>query len=166
MITFRKAGKEDIILIRELSLKVWPQTYAAILTTDQMDYMLEMMYSPSSLNEQIMQKQHTFIIAYHNEAAVGFASYSLTNASASSHYRLHKIYVLPVMQGSGLGKKMIEYIISNITPLGATSLELNVNRHNKAKSFYEKLGFSIIKEEDINIGNGYFMNDFVMKKIL
>jgi len=166
MISFKKAGIEDIALIRELSLKIWPQTYSAILTPVQMDYMLEMMYSPSSLNEQMVQKQHIFIIAYHNEEAAGFASYSHTDASAGSHYRLHKIYVLPSMQGTGLGKKMIEHIISIIIPLGAVSLELNVNRHNKAKGFYEKQGFSIVREEDIDIGNGYFMNDYIMKKIL
>ena len=32
------------------------------------------------------------------------------------------------------------------------------------KEFYEKLGFTVIKEEDIDIGNGYLMNDYVMEK--
>ena len=32
--------------------------------------------------------------------------------------------------------------------------------------FYEKLGFSVVGEEDIDIGQGYFMNDFVMEKKL
>ncbi|MGZ8545109.1 MAG: GNAT family N-acetyltransferase, partial [Flavisolibacter sp.] len=47
---------------------------------------------------------------------------------------------------------------------GATVLRLNVNRNNSARSFYEKLGFEMIGEEDIDIGNGYFMNDYVMEK--
>ena len=45
-------------------------------------------------------------------------------------------------------------------------LELNVNRHNDAFHFYTKLGFSISKEEDNDIGEGYFMNDYVMEKVL
>ena len=48
----------------------------------------------------------------------------------------------------------------------ARSLLLNVNRHNKAISFYKKYGFDIIAEEDIDIGNGYYMNDYVMEKKL
>jgi ribosomal protein S18 acetylase RimI-like enzyme len=40
---------------------------------------------------------------------------------------------------------------------------VNVNRHNKALHFYEKYGFKIIREEDIDIGEGYFMNDYVME---
>jgi ribosomal protein S18 acetylase RimI-like enzyme len=38
-----------------------------------------------------------------------------------------------------------------------------VNRHNRALHFYEKQGFKIIREEDIDIGSGYFMNDYVME---
>jgi ribosomal protein S18 acetylase RimI-like enzyme len=55
-------------------------------------------------------------------------------------------------------------LITAIKQKGATSLLLNVNRNNPTKGFYEKLGFTVIKEEDIDIGNGYFMNDYVMEK--
>ncbi len=45
-------------------------------------------------------------------------------------------------------------------------VELNVNRQNKAVDFYKNIGFKIIKEVDIPIGEGYFMNDYVMQKEL
>ena len=61
---------------------------------------------------------------------------------------------------------MIEHIISDIIKQGATALQLQVNRNNNAKSFYEKLGFAVIEEADFDIGNGYIMNDFVMEKKL
>jgi ribosomal protein S18 acetylase RimI-like enzyme len=48
----------------------------------------------------------------------------------------------------------------------AKALQLQVNRFNKAKEFYEKLGFTVIKTADFDIGNGYFMNDYVMEKKL
>jgi ribosomal protein S18 acetylase RimI-like enzyme len=166
MISFKKAGIADIDTIRALAFKIWPPTYTAILSPPQMEYMLNMMYSKTSLQKQIEQQQHTFILIYHNKKPAGFASYSLNKNFIKSSYTLHKIYVLPQQQGVGLGKKIIEYIINDIILLGAKTIELNVNRNNKAKGFYEKLGFRIIKEEDIDIGNGYFMNDFVMEKIL
>ena len=43
-------------------------------------------------------------------------------------------------------------------------VQLNVNRHNNALNFYLKHGFSIIHEEDNDIGEGYFMNDYVMQR--
>ena len=49
---------------------------------------------------------------------------------------------------------------------GGTTLQLNVNRQNNAKEFYEKMGFAVIGEEDIDIGSGYYMNDYIMEKKL
>ncbi|MCC6287326.1 MAG: GNAT family N-acetyltransferase [Chitinophagaceae bacterium] len=166
MISFRKCTTADIDIIRELTFKIWPATYSAILTPEQIEYMLEMMYSETALKEQLQQKRHTFIILYHNDAPAGFASYSVKEPGKTNSYKLHKIYVLPGKQGLGLGKKIVDLIIGDIMPQGAKALELNVNRNNKARGFYESLGFRVIKEEDIDIGNGYFMNDFVMEKVL
>ena len=53
MFDIRKAGVDDISLIRELTFRVWPQTYASILTQEQIDYMLEMIYSENSLQKKI-----------------------------------------------------------------------------------------------------------------
>ena len=58
---------------------------------------------------------------------------------------------------------MLQYIMNEISLKGLTYLELNVNRQNTAIGFYKKLGFKIIAEEDIPIGNGFFMNDYVMQ---
>jgi ribosomal protein S18 acetylase RimI-like enzyme len=66
-------------------------------------------------------------------------------------------------QGRGIGKYKLAHITNDIKNKGGKSLQLNVNRYNHpAILFYEKQGFSVLKEEDINIGNGYFMNDFVL----
>jgi GNAT superfamily N-acetyltransferase len=162
MIHFRKAVPADIPLIRKLALAVWPQTYSDILSREQVAYMLEMMYSASSLQHQINTQQHRFIIACDDDEPVGFASWSSTPDKQVC--RLHKIYVLQNQQGKGTGKKLIEHIIESIRSAGAIILELNVNRHNKAGAFYSGLGFTVVREEDTDIGNGYFMNDYVMQK--
>ncbi|MBK7680365.1 MAG: GNAT family N-acetyltransferase [Chitinophagaceae bacterium] len=162
MFEIRKATSNEIPIIRELTFKVWPQTYASILSKEQIDYMLEMMYSESSLQKQ-MSDGCRFIIVDDNKAPVGFASYQEIEPS---NFKLHKIYVLTSQQGKGTGRFLIDYIISQIRPMGATSLQLQVNRDNAAKSFYEKLGFVILKEADFDIGNGYFMRDYVMEKKL
>jgi hypothetical protein len=54
-------------------------------------------------------------------------------------------------------------VINKTLEAGKHTLDLNVNRYNKAKSFYEKMGFAVAYEEDIPIGK-YWMNDFVMRK--
>lgn len=158
-LTLRKASDEDIMLIRELSLQVWPHTYESILSKQQIDYMLNQMYSEAALHKQLEDNHHFFII-YNAGIPIGFASYSEV---APAIFKLHKIYILQPHQGRGTGRFVIEHIIKDIVPQGATALQLNVNRNNGAISFYEKLGFVPIREEDIDIGDGYFMNDFVME---
>jgi diamine N-acetyltransferase len=160
------AGIEHINLVKDIAGQTWPAAYHDILSPEQMQYMLNLFYSEASLQEQMLQKQHKFIIIFDNDAAAGFAAYSPKSNKEPTVYRLHKIYIHPGQQGRGTGKILLDYIISDIKNNNATALELNVNRHNKALLFYQKLGFEIIKEEDIDIGNGYFMNDYVMLKQL
>ena len=145
-----------------MAWKVWPQTYSHILSASQIEYMMELIYSQRSLEQQ-MENQHRFILLTDEGSSVGFASYSKI---VSSVFKLQKIYVLPLVQGRGGGKLLIDHIIQTVQSEGARALRLNVNRHNKALFFYEKLGFEVIAEEDIDIGNGFFMNDFVMEKKL
>lgn len=160
MFSIRIASPEDIPLIRELTLKVWPQTYTAIISPQQIDYMLDMMYSEASLQKQ-MEEGIKFILVYDETVPVGFAAYQEIQPAI---YKLHKIYILTSQQGKGTGKFVIEHIIHDIKQKDADALQLQVNRHNKARSFYEKLGFAVIEEADFDIGNGYFMNDYIMEK--
>jgi RsiW-degrading membrane proteinase PrsW (M82 family)/ribosomal protein S18 acetylase RimI-like enzyme len=156
----RKAERDDVELIRSLCIEVWPQTYASILTADQVAYMLEESYSPQALQKQLDEGQQ-FLIVYNAVHPVGFASYSEV---APGVFKLNKIYILPAHQRRGIGKKVIQYVIDEIQSKGAVALQLNVNRENGAKQFYERLGFVVTGSEDIAIGDGYFMNDYVMEK--
>jgi ribosomal protein S18 acetylase RimI-like enzyme len=162
MLSIRNASVNDIGLIRELTFKVWPQTYASIISQQQIEYMLEMMYSEASLEEQMIEGCR-FIMVYEEKEPVGFAAFQEIKSTV---WKLHKIYILTTQQGKGTGKFAIDHIIREIQQQGATALQLQVNRHNKARSFYEKIGFTVIEEADFDIGNGYFMNDYVMEKIL
>jgi len=161
-LNLRRASESDIPLIRDLSLKVWPQTYASILSTDQIGHMMEMMYSEPALKQQLKQRNE-FVIVNDGADPVGFASFG---PDSPGIYKLHKIYLLPNMQGKGAGKFVIDQIVAAMKRKGAMALRLNVNRNNKAVDFYNKMGFEIIREEDIDIGNGFFMNDYVMEKKL
>jgi ribosomal protein S18 acetylase RimI-like enzyme len=162
VVAIEHASLKDIPLICLLAKQIWPKTYATIISKNQIDYMMKMMYSESTIKKQ-MEMLHQFIIAYNSGIPVGYAAYSEVE---SSIYKLHKIYVLHKQQGRGIGKFVIEQIMNDIREKGGTALRLNVNRHNTAKVFYEKLGFVVTGIEDADIGNGFFMNDYIMEKQL
>ena len=159
-----KAGLDDYDIINDLVIKVWPQTYKDILSQEQITYMLDMMYSKKAFTEQISLKNHHYIIIKEDKKYLGFASYEL-----NYHYettKIHKIYVLPETQGRGAGRLMVNKIAEIALKNSNNILSLNVNRYNKAVHFYEKTGFIKSGEEDINIGNGYLMEDYIMEKKL
>jgi len=158
----REATAADIYLIHTLAHAVWPITYEHILSSAQLQYMLALIYSEAALQNQFNEGHH-FLIVEEDGTAVAFADYSLLKNDV---YKLNKIYVLPHQQGKGTGKFLIDAVIDKVKQANGSSLLLNVNRHNKAKAFYEYLGFKVIGEEDIDIGKGFFMNDYVMQKTL
>jgi diamine N-acetyltransferase len=160
----RTAGKGDIITIEKLAREIWPATYGDILTPAQLNYMLDYFYAPAALENQMTSLNHHFIISLLNNEPVGFASWSLIDKQGI--YKLHKLYVHSKTQGKGIGKKLVDHILGSIMEENAIALRLNVNRHNKARFFYEKSGFAIIGEEDADLGNGVFQNDYIMEKKL
>jgi GNAT superfamily N-acetyltransferase len=161
-LVIRPASFSDIVFIRGIVDKTWPATYTTILGKQQVDYMIEQLYNPELLEAQ-MRDHHYYFLALRDYQPVGFASVSRVEDNI---FKLQKIYVLPSEQKTGTGKALMATVETVSKSMGATRLQLNVNRKNIARSFYEKKGFTIIKEEDIDIGQGYFMNDYVMEKVL
>jgi len=163
MITLYQATIEDIGIIRDIAEKTWFVTYREILSSEQMDYMFEMMYSIESIRNQISVLNHVFFIASKDARPLGFVS---VERQAENLFHLHKLYILPEGQGLGLGKilihKAFDFVKEN-SDGGNCALELNVNRKNKALPFYLKMGMHISDEGDFDIGRGYYMNDFILR---
>ena len=161
----KKASKEDIATIQHLAEVIWPEAYGKIISAAQLRYMLKLIYSKNALAAQI-EKGHQFILAIENNEAIGFASFSQKNDIEPNTFRLHKIYVLPNVPTKGIGSLLLSYVCNESIKQGATLLEFNVNKHNPALQFYLKKGFAVLKDEVIDIGEGYVMDDYVMVKEL
>ncbi len=124
--------------------------------------MLEEMYSEEALSEQ-MKEGIQFLLAERDGCPVAFAGYSLTERELL--IKIHKLYVLPSEQGKGTGKKLIEQISIVAKETNFNILELNVNRGNPARGFYQNLGFEIYQTVDIPYHH-FVLNDYVMRKTL
>jgi ribosomal protein S18 acetylase RimI-like enzyme len=161
----RLATENDLIEIKTVAYKTWPSTYGEIMSPAQLNYMLMMIYDESSLLHQLNILNHQFVLAKKNNELIGFGSFSRIDEE-KEFFKLHKLYILPLFQGNGIGDSILNYIIDKIRLDVPVSLLLNVNRDNPAIHFYKKKGFNIIGSEDIDIGNGFFMNDYVMEKII
>ena len=160
------AGEEDIQLVHDMAEIVFRHTYKDILSEQQMEYMMEWMYSLPNLHRQL-REGHVYHICYVEGHPCGYVSVQPEGIAEDGVpvYHLQKIYVLPSEQGKGLGKFLfktaVDYIRSQVPDL-PFRIELNVNRNNKAVDFYKHLGMSILRQGDFHIGNGFYMNDYIM----
>ena len=157
-------SSKEAHIIHDLAHRIWPDTFKDILSPQQLTYMLNWMYSIETLQEQ-MAKGHRFFVIKENQEPLGFIGVE-SNYPHKGQLKIHKLYVLPNLQGKGLGKQLIDFVISLARKHQIEKLTLNVNRFNKAVAFYKHIGFTIAFEENIEIGNGYLMEDFVMNYVL
>lgn len=167
MITLIEATEHDLPIIRDIAYQTWPTTFGEILSPGQISYMLEMMYSLDALKMQIHAQNHVFLLAQENDskAYLGYISYEF-DYKGHSKTKIHKIYLLPASQGKGVGRLLIDKVAELAEEHQSKSLSLNVNQYNKAIQFYERMGFAVVGNEIIDIGNGFLMEDLIMEKPL
>lgn len=160
MLTLRQADTTDCRLIHTLASEVFPHTYRHILAPEQIDYMMQWMYDPDAIRQQI-EEGHVFLIAYDGCTPAGYVSVQRQDAHT---FHLHKLYVLPCFQKAHVGRFLFEAALAHIRKMqaGPFKMELNVNRHNPALGFYEHMGMCKVSEGDFDIGHGYYMNDYIM----
>jgi len=154
------ATSADVPTISTLAHAIWWPTYRDLLPHGQISLMLELMYSESALLDQLKNGQQ-FVFAVRNGTAVGFVGFQAK--PAESIMRIEKLYVLPAEQGKGTGRQLINHVEMLASAVGIHCLELNVYRHNPAKTFYERQGFKVVSEVDIPY-HGYTLNDYIMQK--
>lgn len=164
---FRTATLTDRALIRSISERTWPSTYGHIISQEQIDFMLDWMYSDESLEKQMDSGCVFYIASIKKENEqwddVGFCSVGPEETKGSKSHKLNKLYVLPAAQGTGTGKALLVKAIEFAKAAGSSSIFLQVNKHNDAYSFYLKQGFIKETEFKFDIGNGFYMDDYVMR---
>jgi ribosomal protein S18 acetylase RimI-like enzyme len=165
-IRITEATENDIALIKDMAEIVFKKTYEPILTVNQIEYMMELMYSEKNLVKQF-KEGHRFFIAYIKERACGYVSVQKEKISGcdTEFYHLHKLYVMPDVHGNGVGKLLFDKACTyakNNSDNRKVRIELNVNRKNPSIDFYKKMGMYVAREGDFPIGNGYLMNDYIM----
>jgi len=164
MYTIREATLHDVETIKQLAHEIWWPTYSPILSAAQIEFMLGNRYSAEALGQQIGNGEQTFLLLFDDNKPLAFAAFS-PDDKAGNIYRLHKLYSLSATQGNGVGKALLNEVVTRVKALGANVIELNVHRQNPALGFYLKMGFIIAYEVDIPFDK-YVLTDYIMQKEL
>ena len=158
--TIEKVDIKDLDKIIKLAEQTWFETYKEILSKEQSNFMFHKMYNKDVLIENYNSGNEFYIISQNKD--LGYMELIFN----SDNIKISKIYILTDNQRKGIGNELINKAIKIGQSNNSNKITLNVNRNNSAKLFYLKNNFTITKEIDIEIGNGYLMEDYVMERLI
>lgn len=159
----KEATTGQIPVIQRLARECYPVAYRCIHSEEQNLFMMEKMYNTNELLHQMTEDHLCYLLLYVDEAPVGYCAYK-PHPTEQHSITLDKLYILPSYKGNGLGRLLVEKVkevAESLYPKGY-KIKLDVNRSNSAVSFYNHLGFTVIRIWDAPIGNGFYMNAYEM----
>ena len=156
------SSKADIKIVAILAHKIWNQHYVPIIGQDQVDYMVAKFQSESSISNQLKEGYLYFLIEYENKAC-GYLA--LDPNQETRKLMISKIYVDVDFRGHQLGAKLLEFTLEKAINKGFKTIWLTVNKNNiNSIRWYQKKGFEIKDKIQIDIGNGFIMDDYLLEK--
>lgn len=160
--TLEKATESDISSIQDLAEKSWRANYCEILSEEQINFMLDLMYSEQEIKLQFKNlNYHYYFILNEKNDKVGIMGFE--NSYEPQTTKLHRIYLLKETKGKGLGKFALQFLKTVVKKSGDDRIILNVNKNNPALEFYKSQGYKIYEEGIFDIGNGFVMDDYLME---
>lgn len=163
-VTIRLMTEADIDVLLPLAHRIWHAHYPSIITVEQIEYMLAKGYTREVILDEMRNRGVTWQAIMSGEAMIGFAA---LGPHAPGTMKLHKLYLLPEHHGTGIGALALTEVERIARDNAASTLILNVNRHNtKAINAYKRAGWQVAEEVVVDIGGGFVMDDFVMARKL
>ena len=157
------ADESLITDLAALAASIWKEHYDPIVGAEQNDYMIEKFQSSAAITQQLTQGVSYYLVCTDDGEKVGFIAFYPRGAELY----LSKFYLHSSQRGQGISKQMMNFVINEARKINAISVTLNVNKYNSlAIAVYEKLNFHRIREEKIDIGSGWFMDDYVYEYTL
>ena len=157
----KKATIKDISLIQDLAQKSWRSHYPGIISPEQIDFMLNLMYSEEEITNQFDNPNYHYYLLGNEKNFYGIMGFE--NHYEENTTKLHRIYITEEGKGKGLGKEAIQFLKNQILEVGDQRIILAVNKQNPSYHFYLSQGFKVYEEGVFDIGNGFVMDDYLME---
>lgn len=146
MITIRHATPTDAILLAEIGVETFSDTFAAQNTPENMAAYLAASFSPEIQAAELAEAGSVFLIAEREGEAVGYARLKggSTEIGVTGSYpvELVRIYTRTQWLGQGFGAGLMQACITEAARIGGDVLWLGVwERNPRAIRFYQKWGF-------------------------
>lgn len=141
----RTASERDVPAIRALLVETWHDTYDAIYGAAKVTEITNEWHSIRSLTARLTVPRSEYLVADDGKALAGmaFAAADETGETVT----LRQLYVLPSMQGRGVGGLLLDEVEESFPEAKRLVLEVEA-ANEKALRFYLSRGFVDTGESD------------------
>lgn len=149
---------DEVKELAYLADEIWHEAFAALLTMQQIDYMLDKFLSEAAIKDSFKTGYEYYFLCDEDEV-LGFVAICPKNDNTLF---LSKLYIKEKFRGKGYLKSSFDFLKDHAKNKKLKSIWLTVNKHNdRAIAAYRKMGMDIIRSEVTEIGNGFVMDDYV-----
>lgn len=163
MLDFVEVKLYEINEFAKLTSEIWHEYWTCILSDKQIDYMVDKFQSEKAITNQINNENYTYFYIMYNNQKTGYIGLS----NKQDYLFLSKLYIKKEYRNNGLGTKAFDFIKQFAENNGYNKIQLTVNKYNKNTiKAYNKWGFKTIDSVVTDIGNGFVMDDYIMKYLI
>ena len=155
----QKVTEPEIDELSRLAFDVWTEHYKNILDMGQITYMLNKFQSSQAIREQQQYDRYEYYWIVDHGTKAGYCAVQPMEDSLF----LSKLYLQKEYRGKGLARRTLQELEDRCRKDGFPKIWLTVNRNNPSVNVYDSLHFTKAREQVADIGNGYVMDDYIMK---
>ena len=154
--------EKDLQEISILAEEIWHQHFTPIIGKEQVIYMVDKFQSYPAIKSQI-EHGYEYFKLYNGET---FAGYTGVREDSDALF-LSKLYLHESQRGQHFATQTIQFLIDLCTERKISKIWLTCNRNNThTLDVYHHLGFAKVREEKADIGNGFYMDDYILEFVI
>lgn len=159
-VKFRNAATDDdLAVINRLGSEIMHRTFDSITPEGQTDYMVNLFLTGYSIRQNVKNSGYVYKIVQMNGEDAGFFAYCPAryyDPKYADGTFLSKLYLNDCARGKRISSKIFASL--------PRPVYLTVRKDNlQAVNVYKHCGFKIVESVVKEIGQGYVMDDFIMK---
>ena len=155
--------EKEINDIAILANEIWHQHFIPIIGEAQVEYMVAKFQSYPAITGQIQNDGYEYFQIFIDDKLAGYTG---VHAEDQALF-LSKLYIHEDFRGNHLATKALNFLIELCKERGLKKIWLTCNKYNSnTLAIYDHLGFEVTDEQVADIGNGFVMDDYILRYVV
>ena len=145
-ISIERVQSKAVLELQKIAKETFFNTYASENTKEDMDAYLAENFNTELLQRSLIHPDSFYYFAKNQKKTIGYLKVNRgaaqTDTKLPDALEVERIYVIPDLQGKGIGKLLLNKAVEKAKSLNIKTIWLSVwEKNQKAIAFYKKQGF-------------------------